>query len=71
MPSPTKPAAKKPVKGKPDRKKSWIGPAAGWGFVIVAVIGIVLMIVNAPREKRLNCSGGSSSLIGFGSCTAE
>lgn len=62
---PTKPLAKKPAKKAVDK-----GRYFAWVFVAVAVIGIVVMVVNAPKEHQLSCSG-SSSLIGFGSCHEE
>jgi hypothetical protein len=72
MRPPVKPHSKKAPTGKP-QKQAWLGPALAWGFVTVAVIGIALLLMNAPREHKLSCSnsGGSSSLIGFGSCKED
>ena len=66
---PKKPLPKKPVK-KADKKMS-AGTIAAWAFVALAVIGIILLVINAPRQGNLVCTGGGSSLTGFGSCTTE
>ncbi len=60
------------------RKKP--APAKGSDFMrilgIIALIGVGVGIfawlyVVSGNEKPLNCTGGQSSLIGFGSCTTD
>lgn len=66
---PKKPLPKKTIK-KADKKMS-AGTIAAWAFVALALAGIVLLVINAPRQGNLVCSGGGSSLIGFGNCHTE
>lgn len=66
---PKKPLPKKTIK-KADKKMS-AGTIAAWAFVGAAVVGIVLLVMNAPRQGELVCSGSGSSLTGFGSCRSE
>ncbi len=61
----------KPTYGKPE-KPDTKGQIIKYGFIILALIAMIWMIATNARQKNLVCnSGGTTSLIGFGSCTEE
>jgi hypothetical protein len=43
-----------------------------WAFILLGVGLIIVLIVTAPKEKRLTChQTAASSLTSFGECTGD
>jgi hypothetical protein len=60
---------KTPLKFGQEEKPNKLKKILFWGFVVIAVVGIGLMIKLSPHQGTLNCSsGGSGSWSSFGRC---